>query len=66
MGGDEGAYYRNKVAIEKASDLDRLEQANPGGRAGAFDLTTSVIWDLIEGGKLASPSRQRMTRRRMK
>ena len=41
------------MAIEKAADLDRLdrldrlEQANPGGRAGAFDLTTSVIWDPI-------------------
>lgn len=33
MGGNDGAYDRNKVAAEKVANLDRLEQADPGGYA---------------------------------
>lgn len=31
MGGNDGAYDRNKVAIERTAELDSLEQADPGG-----------------------------------
>lgn len=31
MGGDDGAYNRNKVAAERTAELDRLEKADPGG-----------------------------------
>lgn len=31
MGGNDGAYDRNKVAAERTAELDRLEQADPGG-----------------------------------
>jgi dienelactone hydrolase len=31
MGENDGAYDRNKVAIEKTVELDRLKQADPGG-----------------------------------
>jgi dienelactone hydrolase len=31
MGGNDGAYDRNKVALEKSAELDRLAQIDPGG-----------------------------------
>ena len=31
MGGDDAAYNRNKIAAERAAELDRLAQADPGG-----------------------------------
>ena len=31
MGSNDGAYDRNKVAVEKTAELDRLEQADSGG-----------------------------------
>lgn len=31
MGAKDGAYDRNKIAAEKAAELDRMEQADPGG-----------------------------------
>jgi hypothetical protein len=31
MGGNDGAYDRNKVALEKTAELDRLAQMDPGG-----------------------------------
>jgi hypothetical protein len=33
MGGNDGAYDRNKVALEKTAELDRLAQMDPGGYA---------------------------------
>lgn len=31
MGGDDAAFNRNKIAAERAAELDRLAQADPGG-----------------------------------
>ena len=31
VGGNDSAYNRNKVVAERAADLDRLEQSDPGG-----------------------------------
>ncbi|MGJ8634936.1 MAG: transglutaminase domain-containing protein, partial [Luteolibacter sp.] len=31
MGENDGAYKRNEIAVEKAAELDRLEEADPGG-----------------------------------